>query len=271
MKPSRQISSRRVSRYRRLLSTAVLATTGITTTVAWSYDGAVAGEFSVHHVRLEGTGMAKANRMFFDYVDQACRREGRPPESIPAGENILQIVKDVYYAKGGVTTYTTMKQYSVHPTACRLERTERLEIEMRTAAGVCTITPKRKRAVGYCDVRPLIAGKSIRVVDSQSIKPTGETNTIAGLKCDVFAGSYRGLSTEYCVARAGAFVGAPEGMQFSTPGILLKRRIWASAHPEQDISDMEATSVVLDTEVKLEVLAPHTAGSYDVLPMGSGK
>jgi hypothetical protein len=254
----------------RLLATGVPMIVGIHSASAAPHDDVPGNDMAVHYVQLTGTAFEKMHADLFAYMAGVCRAMGKTPEPIPSGESSHRIVKDVYYAVGGVTTYTYMKTYALQPQSCKLQHTESLEVQMRTAAGICTITPKRKRAVGYCDTRSLIAGKTEPARENRTVKPTGSTRAIAGLKCAVYRGSYAAMNMEQCIARAGSFTGMPHA-QFGIPGLLLKTATWGDSQPEQKASDLEATKVETDTRVGLKVLAPHIDGGYEVLDSRSGK
>lgn len=248
--------------YWRRSALAALAVIAVHGAQAEPYGNLPEKEIAVHHVQLTGTGLHKIHTRLFDFMAEKCTARGKPPEPLAVGESIYQITRDVYYAAGGVTTYIRSKSYSLHPETCKLQRDEHLEVKMRTASGICTINPERKRAVGECDVQPLLAGKAMAARDNPSIKPTGQTLTIAGLKCTVFRGWFAQMNTEYCIARAGKFTGIPEHGHSSHPGLLLKHTSWLDPSPDEKTTDFEAIKVATDVKVGIEVLAPHIAGGF---------
>ena len=219
-------------------------------------------EIIVHHVQLTGTGFHKTHTRLFDFITEACTARGKPPEPLPSGNSVYQITRDIYYAAGGVTTHIRSAAYSLHPETCKLQLDEHLEVKMRTASGICTITPKRKRAVGDCDVQPLLMGTAMPLRENPSIKPTGETLTIAGLKCTAFRGWFAKMNIEYCIAQAGKFTGIPEHAHSSHPGLLLKHTSWLDSSPDEKTTDFEAIKVATDIKVGLAVLAPHITGGF---------
>lgn len=250
---------------------------------------------AVHHVHLAGTIPDKQYKEYMsslNRMDMVCRVLGKQPDPLPAGEKVLSEEEDIYYALGGATTYTRSKMLSLHPETCKLRRKETVVIEMRTASGTCRITPGRKHAAGWCDIQPLLAGKTKAEPRSPNTKPTGKTMTIAGLKCAVFRGALppmpQGgsmkeaiaalehpesfpdkLNLEVCIAQAGSFTGMPDNGHSDLPGLLLRSAVWADSQPEDNRPTyFEATRVAIDIKVGIDVLAPHSAGGYKIIDSG---
>lgn len=234
-------------------------------------DEAPRDNISVHHVRLVGTAFEKFNEDVFGRTAEMCTALGRTPEPIPPGESILELVHDDYYAIGGVTRHITRKMYSLHPQTCKLQRSERHEVTMVTAQGSCDIKPDRKRAVGYCGVKSLLAAKAMATVPYPSVRPTGKMSTIAGTKCEIWEGVFWGQHSRECVARSDNAVGMSHDGRIRRYGLVLKQEIWSSNHPDQKEIALEAVSVQTNIKVDLTVLAPHTAGGYQVFESAQAK
>lgn len=224
----------------------------------------------VHHVHLKGGGFERTISDLFAYSVEVCRGMGKDPGQIPAGENAISTEKDIYYAPGGATTHIRTRRYSVDPQSCKLKREDRYEVMMHTSAGVCKISPDRKRAVGYCDVQPLLAPWTGPVRANRSVIPTTRQMEIAGYKCRVWAGEFNGMNVESCIAGDGRFESAHLDAH-SAPGLVLKTATWLSKFPTQRTSDYEATSVESDAHVPLGTVAPHMTGGYEVIQAGAAR
>lgn len=228
-------------------------------------------EINVQNVRLVGVSFEKAHEDVFARVVEYCLAEGKTPETRPPGEPVHQVVYDDYYALGGATRHIRTRTYSIQLETCKLKLDETHKVRMVTASGTCSINPKRKRAVGYCDTRSLLEGKRMPILANPSVKPTGETLAIAGAKCSVWEGGYGGLNRRECLALSDDGVGMSHDGMIRRPGLVLKAATWVDENPDEKTTDLEAVAVKRDIKVGLTVLAPHAAGGYEVIESGRDK
>jgi hypothetical protein len=246
-----------------------------------------------HHVRLSGHGGDNAlQRRLLAEEYRACAETnpklGLPVQALPAG-GIPAIISsheiDVYYAQGRTLTAGTGTRYHLDRDNCAVVAHDHATLKIANGDGTCEVDLIRRQARGLCSAHISASGASggrevpidmskvpehLREQVSKNIarlrqgRPpgtpapavpgTGQSRTIAGLRCDVYANA--ALPIEICVARPPSPFPIPAApFNAAVPGLLLDAQSPVLTITAREVTlDMGLSSDAFDLPPDIRIL-----------------